>query len=100
MLYDTNLQLLTSASVSIDAGAANTFQVKIECRTNYFLRASAVSDLSVEARRLGDSAWTDIETTPLDLSAYNGSIEIFEIRLTAAGVAAAADRAFALSVSR
>ena len=100
MLYQTNLQLLTSAAPSIDAGTANIFPVKIECRLNYFLRATAVSDLTVEARVQGTIDWTGIEISPLDLSPYNGNIKTVEIRLTAAGVMQITDRAFTLSVSK
>jgi hypothetical protein len=99
MLYDSNGQLLTSAAVSIDANSQTVFAVKAECRTGYFLSATAVDDLLVEARHPGDSDWIDIETAPLDLSAFDGNIEDFEIRFTAGNVSEISNRAFTLSVS-
>lgn len=99
MLYDSNGGLLTAASISIDAGSQTVFQIKAECRSGYFLSATTVADLLVEARHLGDSVWIDIETLPLDLSVFDGTIQDFEIRLTAGNVSEITNRAFTLSVS-
>jgi hypothetical protein len=50
------------------------------------LRSETVSDLTVEARLSGTSTWINIETTPIDLTTWNGSRQNFEIRLTADNV--------------
>lgn len=59
-----------------------TVSRKIECRTAYFLRCVPVADLTVEARKQGDVSWVDIETTPIDLSAFDGNLVIYEFRFT------------------
>lgn len=99
MLYDSNSQLLTAANLSIDANSVNTFQIKVECRNGYFLVASTVEDLVVRARPVGDASWIDIETTPIDLSFYDGTIQDFEVRLTGGNVSLMTNRSFILSVS-
>lgn len=99
MLFDSNSQILTSAALSIEANSQTVFPVKAEARAGYFLSASAVADLQVEARISGDVDWTDIEAVPLDLSAHAGNIVDIEIRLTAGSVSVITDRSFTLSVS-
>lgn len=86
-------------SLSLDAGGNSVFSLRIECRTSYFLKATVVADLAVEARPLGSATWIDIETTPIDLSAYNGTLQTFEFRLSADNVASITERDFILSVS-
>lgn len=66
-------------------GALNTALIakrRIECKTGYYLSCEAVADLTVEARKFGASSWTDIEMTPIDLSADNGNVIVYEFRFT------------------
>lgn len=100
MIFDLNDNPITSADLSVAAAAAQIFTLKIECRAGYFLRSDTAVDLAVEARREGDTAWTNIETGEIDLSAWNGTRQIFEIRLTAANLTALDLKTFALKVER
>lgn len=97
-ILDLNNNPLTSVSVSLNANAVNVFSLKIECRTNYVLKATVVADLIVEARLLGSATWINIETAPIDLSAYNSTLQTFEFRLIADNVAVITERDFILSV--
>jgi len=68
---------------------------------DYFLSASGVpSALTVFARFQGDTAWTNIGTTPLDLSIYDGQRKTIELKFTAGSVAAIEHDQLKLSISR
>lgn len=71
---------------AVASNSSITFEVPIDCVTGYELFAETVDTLTVEARKLGDVSWTDIETTPIDLTADAGLRVTYEIRLTAAVV--------------
>lgn len=100
MIFDTADNPISSFSMSIESAAVQTLTLRIECRTSYFLSCETVADLAVEGRKAGDVTWINLETTPIDLSAYNGTRQNFEIRLTAASVAAIQRRDFSIRVSR
>jgi hypothetical protein len=73
--------------------------VNVECHSGLFLRCDVVPNLVVEARKQGDSTWVDIEAAGLDLTAYDGTIQIFEIRLTLGTITAQDRAAFRIYVS-
>ena len=100
MIFDKNGQILTNGAVSIEAGSVTYLEIKIECRNNFSLLAAVTPDLLIEARAFNrESGWTNIETTPIDLSDYAGTLQIFEIRLTAGDVQDITELAFTLSVA-
>lgn len=98
MIYDLDDNPLSSFTMSIESGSAPVLQLKLDCKTDYEFFADVVSAIAVDARKQGDLAWTNIETTPIDLSPYSGLREIFEVRLTADIVTAINRRSFALKV--
>lgn len=98
MIYDTNENPLTSAHLAMFLAGSLTPRIRIECRANYFLRSESAAHLSVEARRVGDADWTDIETTPVDLTVWNATRQNFDIRLTSVGGMTGTD-VFDLTVS-
>jgi hypothetical protein len=83
MIFDIEDNPIFAFPLAIIAGETQTFPIRVECRTNYFLRSEAVSGLSVSARRVGSADWIDIEAVAIDLSAWNGTRQNFEIRLAA-----------------
>ena len=83
-IRDTNGDPIEMFSTSIQASSVQTYTVKIDCETDYELVADAVSDLTVEAKRTADASWVNIETTPIDLSAWDGTQQEFQIRVSAA----------------
>ena len=100
MIFDKNGQSLSNGNLTIEAGSVTVFEVKIECRNNFSLFAAVTPDMLIEARALnGENGWTNIETTPINLSDYAGTLQIFEIRLTAGDVPDITDLAFTLSVA-
>ena len=59
-----------------------TVLVDFECRENYFLRCDPVADVLVEARLEGVGAFVNLETTPIDTTAFAATVQRFEIRFT------------------
>lgn len=98
MIFDTDNNPIQSFPFSIDAGEEKTFTVRIECRSGSYLRSETVSDLTVEARKVGDSDWIDLEASEIDLAPFDGTRQNFEIRMTAAAVSSAQTRNFKLTV--
>lgn len=96
-IRDTNGDPIEMFSTSIQASSVQTYTVKIDCETDYELVADAVSDLTVEAKRTADVSWINIETTPIDLSAWNGTLQEFQVRVTAAN-SPGVERAFSVRV--
>lgn len=66
----------------IDGQPGAPFPIKFECRSGYELIAADSAGVLVEARRLGDTEWTDLYLDPIDVSAFAPATETFEIRLT------------------
>ena len=99
-IYDTDGHVIYSSALSLFSGNEATVTVQIDCVTGYSLYGEAVADIAVEARHGTSGGWTNIETTPLDLSAFDGSRETYQVRLTAATITAFTSRAFTLTVRR
>lgn len=100
MICDLDGNSLNSGNLSIPSGGNAVLQIGIDCLTGYEFAAEAVSLLVIEARALGDSSWTSIETTPIDLSPYAGTRKTFEVRLTADAVIALQSRTAFLHVRK
>ena len=83
-MFDTNGTPVSEDRYTIPFGASETRTRRILCKTGQFLRCETAPDLTVEAQHVGDTAWTDIEASPLDLSAWNGTLQDFNFRITAA----------------
>lgn len=98
MIFDLDDNPVQSFPFSIESEEVKTFTVRLECRTNYFLRAQNVSLLTIEARKAGESSWTNIETDAINLSAFDGTRQNFEIRMTAAEVSGAENINFKITV--
>jgi hypothetical protein len=99
MIFDTDDNPLNSGQISVNAGSAATLTIRVECRAGYKLRAESVPDLNVEARKRGSlGAWTDLESSEIDLSADDGTRVDFDVRLTAGSLSAYALRQFKLKV--
>lgn len=85
-MYDLEDNPLANGSVSVESGATVELSVKIDCRTNYALRLKNTSTLIVEGKHLGAPTWTNLGTSEIDLSDWNGSRETFNIRISGADV--------------
>jgi hypothetical protein len=99
MIYDTDGNRILSTALDVRSGEDEIITLKIDCLTGWQLSGEAVADVAVEARHQGD-AYVNIETTPISLTPWNGTLQTFEIRLTAGTITTALTRSFTLSVGR
>lgn len=89
LISDLNDNPLTGGQIAVELSASQTAAIRVECRAGYKLRGSVSSELAIEARRVGDAGtWTNLETDSVDLSAYAGTRQDFNIRITSNGVTA------------
>src|SRR5690606_13858094 len=90
MIYGLDGNRTETSRFDASLNTAFTAKRKIECKTGYYLSCDAVANLTVEARKesVGGS-WTDIETTPLDLSSVNGNLIVYEFRFTGTALGSA-----------
>lgn len=100
MIFDTADNPISSFSMLINTLSVQTLTIRVECRTGYFLRCETVANIAVEARKVGDVPWINLETTPIDLSPFNATKQNFEIRLTAASVTTITRENFKLTVAK
>lgn len=84
------LQRLDSQVSNIESGSSVIWTLPIECLDGSILTIdpTSVSNLGIEARHveMPELGWTNLETTQIDLSPWDGSTEDFEFRFTAAVV--------------
>ena len=97
-IFDTANNPISSFSLSLNSAEVKTLTIRVECRTGRFLRCETVADIAVEARKVGDTTWINLETTPIDLSPFDATRQNFEIRLTAVSVIVLTRRNFKLTV--
>lgn len=99
MIFDTDGLPVYSAAVALGTGEQSTATVDVECRTGYSLRGTAVTGVTVEAKQEDAVSWTNIETTPIDLTPWAGTTERFLVRFTAGTVTSFDRVTFTLSVA-
>lgn len=90
MIYGMDGNRTETATYPASLNTAIIAKRKIECKTGYYLKCDAVAGLTVEARKesVGGS-WTDIEATPIDLSADDGNLIVYEFRFTGTALGSA-----------
>lgn len=64
------------------SGAAVVKEVEIRCWDGYQLSADVVANFAIEAKHNLSGAYTNIETTPIDLSSWAGTDQTFQLRFT------------------
>jgi hypothetical protein len=100
MIYDHDDRPLLSTTLSIASEEDLQFKIYIDCRAGFSLRATTVADITVLARPQGVSgAFTNIETTPLDLTPYAGTKKEISIKIEADAFTEYARRSFFLEVA-
>ena len=98
-MYDLDDNPLANGSVSVGSGGVTNLQIKIDCRSGYILRVkNPVEIVGVSAKHISEDSYTDLETDSIELSQWNGSREIFDIRLTGDAVTARTLKTVILSV--
>lgn len=104
MIYSTANNRLISANFALRSAAVELLTIKIDCLTGYSLSlvSGADADLTIEAKNSGVAAavYTNIGTTPIDLSVWNGTRQTFIVRLTPQTAAAASRKIVSFRVGR
>lgn len=75
---------LTSHNGSILPGSPQIYPLRIDCMAGKSLFADEDELLTIEARADGETDWTDLQDSSLDLTPYAGTRHLFEFRITAA----------------
>ncbi len=83
MIYDLDNNPLSSSFLDIKSNQLQEISVRIDCAAPEVLRCDDIPELTVTGKHIDQTDWTDLETTGLDLSEWNGSRETFQIRLQA-----------------
>lgn len=68
---------------SIAASEVQLCTVQVDTQEGVKLSSSVTGEFVVEARKVGDTPWVNIETTPIDLTPYAPARTSFQIRITA-----------------
>ena len=84
MIYDMSGNILNVGSLDIVSGESRDILCQIDGKAGKILRAEITGDLQITAKQTDQPDFTDLETTGLDLTEFDGSREGFVIRLTAA----------------
>lgn len=99
MIYDTDGNRKLSSSIPLYPSAVVTESVLIDCLTGYQIAGHTVSNVTIECKHSA-GAYVDIETTPISLTAWNGTQQTFTFRYTAGAHVAADKRQFHWTVGR
>lgn len=82
MILDTNDNPITKFAYAQQKATAKTLQIKVDCKTGYRLFCDPTANLTVEGKLSSDVSYTNLESSFIDLSPYNGIRKTFDIRIT------------------
>lgn len=83
MFWDLDDREIMQFRFPIESGATKTMQLKTDCESGKTLLCSSVPNLLVEGKHTSSGTWINLETTGIDLTTWDGTIETFDIRFTA-----------------
>lgn len=86
MFFENGIQVDQLAGTLIKNGSAIVVEREIRCFDGYELSCEVVGDMIVEAKHDLEGSYTNIETTPIDLSPFAGADETFQLRFTPGAV--------------
>ena len=99
MIYDLDGNRKLSSHIELEPSEVKTEDVLIDCLSGYQIAGHAVSSVTIECKHSA-GAYVDIETTPIDLTTWDGDQEQFTFRYTAGAHVAADKRQFHWTVGR
>jgi hypothetical protein len=82
----------TPGEMALNSNEQKTFILAFECFEGYYLRCDPIADVLVEARAVGDTDWTALESTPIDMEPWVLTVQHFEIRVTTGTISSYARR--------
>jgi hypothetical protein len=88
VVSENDLQDLNSYAHSIRSAQQEIWTFSVPCTAGFVfgLDSRPLGSVTVEARKVGDAAWVDLEAGDIDLSPWDGTAQDFEIRVTADAV--------------
>lgn len=97
LIFDTSGNPLTAISLYFEPDEVKTLPIVVLCLGGYKLFSDVVANMTVEARFAGVGSYINLETSQIDLTAYDGLYKDIDLRLTAG---TAAHRVWNLKVER
>ena len=85
-------------AVALESTANRVFTVTIDCHSGHELSGEAVADATIEAKHSAAGGYTNIESSPIDLSTWAGTQQEFQIKMTAGTITSHLVRSFRLRV--
>lgn len=83
MIYDIDNNQIQTFSTSVNSEGVLILTIRVDCKTGLYLSATEILEILVEAKRISDIAWVNIQSNPILLTPYAGTQQDFEIRLVA-----------------
>lgn len=100
MIRDLNTNPITNGKISVDSEGETILELLIDCETGYKLTCPAAnSQVGILGRRQGDVTWVDLESDEIDLTPWDGTQQVFQIKTTAGVISAYALTQYKLRVS-
>lgn len=85
LVFPTESDIL--GSQLFKSGAAVVIEKTIRCFDGYEISLGVIANIAVELKHDDDVGYTNIETTPYDVSAFAGTDQVFQFRFTPGAVA-------------
>ncbi len=67
----------------VPSGQTREYPIAVECHAGRQLSLGAVPNMTIEAKHAASPTWVNIGAAPIDLAPWDGTIQDFDIRITA-----------------
>lgn len=86
MIYDSENNPINRFAYAQAKSTAKTMQILVDCKDGYRLFCDVTANVTVEGKLSTDVSYTNLESSFIDLSPYDGFRKTFDIRVTTANV--------------
>lgn len=69
-----------------DNGATKTYRIQPDCLAGYKLWAEPSAHVTIAGRKVGDVSWVSLVYPGIDLTPFDGTRQLFDIRVTSANI--------------
>lgn len=69
-----------------DNGATKTYRTQLDCLAGYNLWAEPSAHVTIEGKKVGDVSWVSLVHPGIDLSPFDGTRQLFDVRVTSANI--------------
>lgn len=99
MIYDLDMNPLTTLTFAMESDQVLTAQIKVKCLSGYRLYCDTIAGMIVEGKHSLSGVWVNLESSETDLTAWAPGVETFDVRLTAGTETSSVTRRFKLRVT-